>query len=95
MEEIDIFPWSDSYDFIHVNSLATYGNASFLVIFPFSAHKGVNISHQLHENDKRALWKLSSFLSLMDEFDGATCLRQPNKEDGHDELDSIRNISLK
>ena len=97
MEEIDIsrIPWSNSYEFIHVNRLATYGNASFLVIFPYSAHKGANMSQQLHENDKRALWKLRNFLSSMDEFDGATCLRPPNKEDGHDEVNTVRNITLK
>ena len=97
VEENDIsrIPWSDSYDFIHVNSLATYGKASFLVILPYSAHKGTNISQEFHENDKRALWKLSNFLSSMDEFDGATCLLQPNKEDGDDEVNTITNISLK
>ena len=71
--------WMNSLAFIHLDggfSLAD-GNASFLVIFPYST-KEKNISQGLKEIDERFLWKLSDFLGSVKEFHGATCLQQPS-----------------
>jgi len=73
-----LLPWMDSLAFIHLNSAfnAADNNATFSMIFSYST-KQDNISQELKENDKRSIWKLSRFLSSMEEFHVATCLEEP------------------
>ena len=70
-------PWMpDSFAFMYSNgagfNMAQDDNVPFLVIFPFSWKQ-----HNISENDRRFLFKLSHFLGSMKEFHGASCLEEP------------------
>ncbi|KAL9988314.1 hypothetical protein ACROYT_G002747 [Oculina patagonica] len=90
----------NSFEFIHSDgrSSRTDENAPFVVVFPYSTTEN-NISQELLENDKLAVWKLSEFLRAMKGYDGATCLQPTHgREDDHlrehKEPNSTRNIYL-
>ena len=89
--------WQNSFGFIHSDgrSSTTDENAPFLLVFPY-ATKQDNISHELLENDKGALWKLNEFLSSMKGFDGATCLQPEGSTNNreNEQINSTRNIYL-
>ena len=96
--------WLGSFGFIYSNGECCVKheneNAQFFIVFPYS-RKENNISQELLEN-KLALWKLSEFLSAMNEFDGATCLqpessthsRENDRVPRHEEINSTRNTYL-
>jgi len=104
-EDIMIAPpeWLKTNDVTYSKSLLwTNGSASLLMIFPHSAiEEEIKPLQELAENDRRAVLKLSEFLDLKKEFDGATCLRQhpstQNRRDEHetgDESKTAGKISL-